>query len=97
VYILDKKDFSGNILENINNAVAFVQRHTNLEYAIKSLHRENVPEIPDVALRETIINAVCHRDYFDKRANVLIEVFDDRVIISNPGGLPAGLNPQPSG
>ncbi len=29
VHILDKKDFSGNILENINNAVAFVQRHTN--------------------------------------------------------------------
>ena len=97
VHILDKKDFSGNILENINNAVAFVQRHTNLEYVIKTLRRENVPEIPEVALRETIINAVCHRDYFDKRANVLIEIFDDRVIISNPGGLPGGLKPQDFG
>ncbi|OHD78533.1 MAG: transcriptional regulator, partial [Spirochaetes bacterium RIFOXYC1_FULL_54_7] len=97
VHILDKKDFKGNILENINNAVAFVQRHTNLEYVIKTLRRENVPEIPEVALRETIINAVCHRDYFNKTANVMIEVFDDRVIISNPGGLPGGLRPQDFG
>ena len=50
-----------------------------------------------MALREAIINAVCHRDYFDKRANVLIEVFSDRVVISNPGGLPSGLAPEEFG
>lgn len=97
IHILDKKDFKGNIVDNINNAVLFVQRHTNLEYVIKTLRREEVPDIPEVALRETIINAVCHRDYFDKSANVLIEVFDDRVVISNPGGLPGGLNPADFG
>lgn len=97
VNILDKKDFKGNIVENINNAILFVKRHTNVQFKIEKLQREEIPDIPDVALREAIINAVCHRDYFDKSANVLIEVFDDRVEISNPGGLPSGLKPSEFG
>ena len=97
VNILDKKDFKGNIVENINNAILFVKRHTNVQYKIEKLQREEIPDIPDIALREAIINAVCHRDYFDKSANVLIEVFDDRVEISDPGGLPSGLKPSDFG
>ncbi len=97
VNILDKKDFKGNIVENINNAILFVKRHTNVQYKIEKLQREEIPDIPDIALREAIINAVCHRDYFDKSANVLIEVFDDRVEISNPGGLPSGMKPSDFG
>jgi len=89
--ILDKKDFNGNMIQNIEDAIMFVKRHTNLEYKIEKLRREEIPEIPDIALREAIINAVCHRDYFEKGANVMIEIFDDRVEISNPGGLPSGL------
>jgi ATP-dependent DNA helicase RecG len=61
------------------------------------LRREEIPDYPEVALREAVINAVCHRDYFDKRANVLIEVFADRVVITNPGGLPSGLPPEEFG
>ena len=68
----------------------FVKRHTNIEYKIENLRREEIPEIPDIALREATINAVCHRDYFEKGASVMIEIFDDRVEISNPGGLPSG-------
>jgi len=97
VNILDKKDFKGNLVENINNAILFVKRHTNVQYKIEKLQREEIPDIPDIALREAIINAVCHRDYFDKSSNVLIEVFDDRVEISNPGGLPSGLKPSDFG
>ncbi len=91
IHILDRKDFSGNIIDNIENAVMFVLRHTNLEYKIDKLRREEIPEIPEVALREAVVNAVCHRDYFEKGANVMIEIFDDRLEISNPGGLPSGL------
>jgi ATP-dependent DNA helicase RecG len=44
-----------------------------------------------------LINAVCHRDYFEKGSNVLVEVFEDRLEISNPGGLPSGLSPKEFG
>ena len=91
IHVLDRKDFSGNIIDNIENAVMFVLRHTNLEYKIEKLRREEIPEIPEVALREAVVNAVCHRDYFEKGANVMVEIFDDRIEISNPGGLPSGL------
>ena len=42
-------------------------------------------------MREAIVNAVCHRDYFEKGAHVMIEIVDDRLEISNPGGLPSGM------
>jgi len=97
LHILDKKDFYGNIIQNIENAIMFVKRHTNIEYKIENLRREEIPEIPDIALREAIVNAVCHRDYFEKGANVMIEIFDNRVEISNPGGLPSGLDAKEFG
>jgi ATP-dependent DNA helicase RecG len=75
----------------------FVKRHTNVAYKIESTQHEEIPDYPEVALREAIINAVCHRDYFDKRSLVMVEVFENRVEISNPGGLPTGLKPEDFG
>jgi len=79
LHVLDRKDFFGNILDNIENTVIFVLRHTNLEYKIEKLIREEIPEIPEVALREAIVNAVCHKDYFEKGANVMIEIIENAV------------------
>lgn len=44
-----------------------------------------------------IVNAVCHRDYLEQGAQVMVEVFDDRVEIYNPGGLPKGLTEKDFG
>ena len=44
------------------------------------------------ALREAIVNAVCHRDYFST-GNIQIGIYDDRVEIWNPGKLPEPLTP----
>ncbi|MFH1903545.1 MAG: ATP-binding protein [Candidatus Omnitrophota bacterium] len=48
-------------------------------------------EIPIDALREAVINAVVHRDYFERGARVMVEIFDNRIEVSSPGGLPEGL------
>jgi ATP-dependent DNA helicase RecG len=50
-----------------------------------------VLEIPEDALREAVVNAVCHRDYFEKGARVMVEIFDDRVDIVSPGGVCKGV------
>jgi ATP-dependent DNA helicase RecG len=91
VIILDKKNLYGSIIKMIEESILFLKKHLNLSYEIDGLRRKEVLEIPEVALREAVTNAVCHRDYFEKGAQVMIEIFDDRVVISNPGGLPKGL------
>jgi ATP-dependent DNA helicase RecG len=59
--------------------------------------RREIYEIPPKALRESIVNAVLHRDYVEMGARVMVEVFDDRVEISDPGGLPPSLKPEEFG
>ena len=54
-------------------------------------------EIPEKALREALINAVIHTNYLEEGTSVTVEVYDDRVEISNFGGLPAGLTKEKFG
>jgi ATP-dependent DNA helicase RecG len=67
------------------------------EITSASTRRQEILELPEVALREAMVNAVCHRDYNEAGAHVMVEIFDDRVEIYNPGGLPKGLPPQDFG
>ena len=97
VDILDKKTFEFDIITNIDNSLSFLKRHLNVSFEIKEQQRKEKLEIPEVVLREAVINAVAHRDYFEKGANVMIELFDNRLEISNPGGLPKGLKVEDFG
>ena len=97
VEILDRKSFDLDIITNIDDAIMFLKRHLNMSYEIKEKQRKEKLEIPEVVLREAVVNAVAHRDYFEKGANVMIEIFDNRVEISNPGGLPKGFKPEDFG
>ena len=49
--------------------------------------------IPEVAFREVIANAIVHRTW-DIRAHIKVSMFDDRIEISSPGGLPVGINKE---
>jgi ATP-dependent DNA helicase RecG len=97
VDILDKKTFDLNLISNIDETIAFLKRHLNIAYEIKAKRRAEKMEIPEVVLREAIVNAVAHRDYYEKGATVMIELFDNRLEISNPGGLPKGLKEEDFG
>ncbi len=92
-YILDRKELIGNLLENVEDALIFLKKHLQLRWEItsESTRRKEILELPEVALREAMVNAVCHRDYLEQGAQVMVEIFDDRVEIYNPGGLPQGL------
>ena len=97
VHILDRKDFAGGVVADIEDALRFVERNTRLAYKIEKLQREEIPEYPMAALREAITNAIMHRDYFEAGANVFVEIYSDRIEVSNPGGLPKGLTPEQFG
>ena len=52
------------------------------------IHRRDIPPVPELALREALVNAVIHRDYAITGSQVMLEVFDDRVVVTSPGALP---------
>ena len=91
VHILDRRDFDGGIVADIEDALSFIERNTRTAYRIESLRRENIPEYPMRALREAITNAVMHRDWFFEGANVFVEVYANRIEVISPGTLPTGL------
>lgn len=98
-YILDRKELTGNLLENVEEALLFLKKHLQLRWEItsQSTRRREILELPEIALREAMVNAVCHRDYLEQGAQVMVEIFDDRVEIYNPGGLPKGLSAKDFG
>jgi len=90
VHFLDMDAVQGNVIEQVERAMAFVKRNIRMGVEIRGLQREGVWEYPLDGLREALINAVCHRDYAST-ANVQIRIFDDRLEIWNPGVLPDGM------
>lgn len=90
---LDMKIIDGNIIDQVDNAEKFILSHIKKAAKVVMFKREEVWEYPPDALREAIVNAVCHRDY-DSPGNVKIAVFDDRVEITDPGALPEPLTPR---
>jgi len=94
IHILDAKELNGDIVSNIDDALIFLKKHLRISYKIEGLRRQNILELPEDALREALINAVCHRDYFEKGARTMVEIFDDRVDIVNPGGVCKGITKE---
>ena len=88
--IIDRHDFTGDILELIEEAQKYILKNIHIGMRLDGLYRVDVPEISVAAMREAIINAFCHRDYHDPDY-VQVAIFKDRVEIRNPGKLYGGL------
>ena len=88
--ILDWRDFCGDVYSLIEQVMAWILSNINVDYVNKHIGREERPELPEVAIREAVVNALAHRDY-RYTENVRIYLFTDRLEIISPGGLPAGM------
>lgn len=87
---LDKREFTGPIYTQIEEAVDFVLRNIRLGATIDGLVRKEKYELPPEAIREMIINAHCHRNLLDESC-IQIAIYDDRLEVTSPGGLYNGL------
>jgi ATP-dependent DNA helicase RecG len=91
--ILDDREVLGTLPNQIEETLAWLRERLQTRFEITGrARREVVWEYPLEALREAVINAVCHRDYLGG-ANIQVRLYDDRLEIWNPGGLPATLKP----
>ena len=97
--VLNNENFNIDIIGNIEGAMGFLWKSLNARHELipRTARRIDVLEIPEDALREALINAVIHTNYLHEGTSVTVEVYDDRVEISNFGGLPKGLKREQFG
>ena len=100
--VLQVADATGRLDEQVQRAAGWLVGLGRFE-SYQGLMREDRPLLPREAIRESLVNAVVHRDYAITGSKVLLEVFDHRVDVTSPGGLPnhmsidsvrAGGNPR---
>lgn len=92
IQFIDSQEIKGPIYKMLADVKAFFLRNTRLANKIVEFKRVNIPEYPFEAIREAVINAIAHRDYKRRGAPIMAAIFDDRVEVSNAGGLLPGLN-----
>ena len=80
------------VLEELEKAVRIYRDYYQYE-EIQGIERKKVEKIPEEAFRETIANALIHRTW-DVNAHIRVMMFDDRIEISSPGGLPTGISEE---
>lgn len=89
---IDKKEFMGGMLTIVDEAEAFVRRHTRVASKYLGFKRVDIEEYPYLAVREAIINALAHRDYSFDTTNVYVNIYDERIDVISPGSIPRGLS-----
>lgn len=89
--ILDRAEIKTLPVRAIDDAIAFIEKHTLRGAKIGKVRRKETWNLPPVAVREAVVNAVAHADYSQGGAPIRIAIFDDRLEVENPGLLPFGL------
>jgi len=89
--IIGDDTIEGNIIRQFGAGEESIKKFMNVHYKIESMQRKEVWDYPVPAIREAVLNALVHRDYFKWNVQTQIKIFDDRIWFYNPGELPAGM------
>lgn len=90
---LDQRQLEGHAFHLLDEAMLFLRRHLPVAGRILPglFEREDEPLFPVAALREAMVNALCHRDYAHAGGAVSLAVYDNRLEVWSDGMLPFGL------
>ena len=92
---LDDKEFQGaSLITLLQNAEDFVRNNSKNPWSIRGMIREERSDYPYKAVREVLVNALIHRNYQILGSEIHVEVFDDRLEITSPGGMMNGRRVQ---
>ncbi len=93
---IDNQRAEGSFFDLLDAGMAFFFKHLNLSGRITnhSLQREERLEVPYKALREALINSLCHRQWERYNLTNSIAIYDDRIEIGNPGVFPPEITPE---
>ena len=87
---------SGELTETglVERALDFVRRNTETTAVLDRGRRIDRREYPEAVIRELVVNALVHRDYSIAGADILLEIFSDRLEVTSPGKLPNTVTPE---
>ena len=91
---IDDKEFEGNLIYLLQNASDFIRTNSKVRYAKAATERIDKPDYAERAITEALVNALIHRDYLIMGSEVHVDMFDDRLEITSPGGMFGGINVQ---
>ncbi len=84
-------EFTGNILMLLREAMNFVKSNTKKGWEKLPDGRKNKPEYAERAVLETMVNHFIHRDYTVMGSEVHLDIYDDRLTVTSPGGMYNGM------
>ncbi|MDW7777172.1 MAG: helix-turn-helix domain-containing protein [Methanosarcinales archaeon] len=88
---IDQRIITGSIFTQAEETIAFFKKNIRRSAKIEGLYRTEKYEYPEKAIREALVNALCHRDYSRRGADIKFAIFDNRLEITSPGGLPPNV------
>ena len=84
---LNDSEFEGSILLLLQNAENFIKVNTKKKWKKGNESRIEMPDYPERAIQEVLVNAIIHRDYAVIGSEIHIDIYDDRIEIYSPGGM----------
>lgn len=87
---VDKREYTGPLWEQIDEAYQYVLRNIHLGARLVGIYRQDIYELPPDSIRELIINAVMNCSFL-QNSHIQVAVYDDRLEITSPGGLLPGV------
>lgn len=88
---INDAEFTGNVLMLLREAMNFVKSNTKKGWEKLPNGRKNKPEYAERAVLEAMVNHFIHRDYTVMGSEVHLDIYDDRLAITSPGGMYNGM------
>lgn len=89
---LDDKEYTGSLVTLLQAGTDFVRNNSKKAWRKVGDGRIEMPDYPDRAVLEGVVNALIHRNYMEIGSEVHIDMFDDRIEIYSSGGMVSGIS-----
>jgi ATP-dependent DNA helicase RecG len=84
---LDNDEFQSNAISLLVDALRFVRHNSSVKWKKTGTGRIEMPDYPQEAVHEALVNALVHRDYMIQGSEIHIDIYDNRLEIVSPGGM----------
>lgn len=90
---INDSEYQGSLLMLLDMAKNFIKANTAVRWYKLPDYRLNLPEYAERAIEEMCVNHLIHRDYSELGSEVSINIYDDRIETTSPGGISDGFEP----